>query len=165
MYKRLFILCPTDCLESIINDTFKHDNFFYTSLGNSFTSDNETIEYIKRLVIKHNIRRIYFVLSNDNQIIFDALGGQFFSEIRELKKFYCEISRQKEDSKVLWSRKNSQFSILSYYMNKKISELRLELNNSLNHSFEVNGLVYNKDVKAFEDIYPDLFCIKKYQIN
>ena len=35
METTLFLLCPTDCLESKINEEFKGDNLLYTSLANN----------------------------------------------------------------------------------------------------------------------------------
>lgn len=165
MRKCLYFLCPTDCLESIINNTFKCENYFYTSLGNSFVSDIETIAYIKETIRKHNIREIYFVLSNDNQIILDALGRQFFSGIRGLKKFYNEITRQKEHSEVSWQTDDRQFSVLSYYLNKKIKELQPELRNLLDHPIKIRGKIYNRQENAFKDIYSDLVCREKCYLN
>ncbi len=43
MQKRFFFICPTDCLEHTINTTFKYENYFYTSLGNSFNYNRKTI--------------------------------------------------------------------------------------------------------------------------
>ena len=165
MRKVLFLLCPTDCLEPIINSTFKYENYFYTSLGNSFVSDSETIKNIKELVRKHNIREIYFVLSNDNKIILDALGGQFFSDIRDLQNFYVEVIRQKEHSEVLWQTNNRQFSILSYYLNNKIKELRLELGHLSNLPIKINGKIHNREDHTFKQIYPDLICLEKHNLN
>lgn len=43
MHKCLYLVCPTDCLEPIINNTFKQEHYFYTSLGNAFVADSETL--------------------------------------------------------------------------------------------------------------------------
>ena len=74
MQKNLFLLCPTDCLESVVNHVFRNENYFYTSLGNSIVPEKRTLEYIEELITKHHITNVYFVLSNDNPIILDALG-------------------------------------------------------------------------------------------
>lgn len=157
-------MCPTDCLESIINHTFKHDNFFYTSLGNSFLADKETLEGIKKLIKKHRIRKIYFILSKDNKIILDALGKQLFSEFNGLKTFYGEITRLKEHSELLQV-DDLQFSVLSYYLNSKIKKLRLELSNLINYPIEINTQIYDKDAHIFMCIYSNLICVEKYYLN
>ncbi len=120
MQKCFFLICPTDCLESTINKIFKYENYFYTSLGNSFNYENKTLESIKKIIRKHKIKEIYFVISIDNKIILDAFGYQFFSEIRGLKKLYNEIISQKEESKISLQRGNDKFLVLSYYLNKRI---------------------------------------------
>ena len=66
MNSTLFVLWPTDCLESIINIEYKGKNYFYTSLGNTFTYDLTTLGFIKALIDKHTIRKIHFVLSDNN---------------------------------------------------------------------------------------------------
>ena len=161
MRNSLFLLCPTDCLESNINKTFKRQNYFCTSLGNSFAFEAETIAHIRGLVQKHHIQEIYFVLSEDNQIVLDALGGQFFSDIRGLEEFYGEIRKQKEHSEIVWQRGLHQFSVLSYYLNKKIKEL----NGLLNNTISIHGKIYNKYEDSFNDIYSDLICIEKHSLN
>ena len=161
MHKRLYLLCPTDCLEPIINNTFKYENYFYTSLGNSFASDIETLKGIKELVKNHSIKEIYFVLSKDNKIILDALGNQSFSGIKGLNNFYNEIRKQKKRSKVSAQIGNRQFSVLSYYLNKKVKELQLELN----HSIKISGKIYNRNKDMFTNTYANLICLEKHHLN
>ncbi len=164
MQKCLYLICPTDRLESIINNTFKCENYFYASLGNSFIFDSKTIEHIRQVIKKHNIRKIYFVLSKDNQIILDALGNQYFSNIKGLNNFYNEITKQKERSEIASKRSNRKFSLLSYYLNKKVKELQLQLNNLSNQPI-VSGKVYSRYQDAFTNIYSDLVCLDKYHLN
>ncbi|MEL6812437.1 MAG: hypothetical protein AAFP76_13985 [Bacteroidota bacterium] len=165
MDKNLFLVCPTDCLESIINETFKHDNYFYASLGNSFDADGKTLTALKELIKKHDLDTIYFVLSNDNRIILDALEGQFFSGVRGLDLFYHEIRRQKVKSDMSWHSEDKQLAILSYYLNKRIKELRLLLFSTFQDLIEIRGQIYNRKTKDFVEIYSDLICIEKYALN
>ncbi|MDC8005857.1 hypothetical protein POV27_17520 [Aureisphaera galaxeae] len=165
MHKTLFLLCPTDCLEAKVNNTFRQENYFYTSLGNSFVSNLETLRSIKELIEKHNIRKISFVLSNDNEIILDALEGQFFSGVRGLETFYNEIMEQKEHSDLSWRTGDRQFALLSYYLNKRIRELRLQLCSFFRFPFEINGRIYDRYDDTFIAIYSDLICIEKYSLN
>ncbi|MEX0360904.1 MAG: hypothetical protein AB3N10_07935, partial [Allomuricauda sp.] len=124
MQRSLYFVCPTDCLEPIINCTFGDKNHFYTSLGNSVVFDKHTIDYIEPLILKQNVKEIYFVLSISNSIIIDALENQNFVDIRGLNDFYDEVLRQKGHSEVLCRQDNRQFMILSYHLNKKIKELQ-----------------------------------------
>ncbi len=164
MHKCLYLLCPTDCLESVINEKYKNENYFYTSLGNSFAYDNDTIKHIKDTVYKNNIRNIYFILSIDNQIILDALGRQDFSHIRRLSSFYDEINHQKKYVKMSWRKGNIQFSVLSYYLNKKIKELNAVLNLSSN-PIKIYGKIYNRHYDIFSNIYSGLIYLEKHHLN
>ncbi|WP_422091300.1 hypothetical protein [Tenacibaculum ovolyticum] len=165
MQKHLYFLCPTDCLESVINNTFKHENYFYTSLGNSFVAENKTIESLSEVIIEHNIKEISFVLSNNNHIINDALGAQDFLRIKGLTRLYRQIKKQKEHSDMLWKTDYNQFIILSYYLNKKINELQLQLANLSKRHIKIGGKIYNKHTNSFTNIYADLICLQKHHLN
>ncbi len=166
MHKYLYLICPTDYLEHTINKTFKYENYFYTSLGNSFVHDDKTMEYIRQMIKKHGIGEIYFVLSMDNKIVLSALDNHEFSNIggRGLNNFYNEIARQNENSKMSSQRDNHQFSVLSYFLNKKIKELKLQLTNSSNIP-TIGGKIYNRNHGAFTNVYSDLVCLEKYHLN
>jgi len=165
MQKCLYLLCPTDCLEPIVNNTFKHENYFYYSLGNSFIVEDNTIECIERLIKKHNIKEISFVLSNNNHIVKDALGAQFFVKMRGLSSLYYEITKQKKYSEIFWDTDYSEFSIISYYLNGKIKELQLEFRNTFNYPLNINAKIYDRYNNAFRNIYSDLICIEKHYLN
>lgn len=165
MHRTLFLLCPTDYLESTINREFNQENYFYSSLGNSFVMDSETLESIKALIKKHRIQEINFVLSSNNKIIVDALGEQFFSDVKGLKTFYDEVILQRERSEFLWQTNNHQFSILSYFLNNKIKELKLALSDLTNDSIKIRGKIYNNDKNIFRNIYSNLICIEKHFLN
>lgn len=165
MSSALFLLCPTDRLESIINKEFKSENYFYTSLGNSFDINYETLTHLKKIVLKHDIRKIYFVLSDDNEIIFDALKGQLFSDIKGLKAYRDQILSQKQISNIFWQNDNDMFSVISYYLNRKINELYHELHNSLRIVIKISGKIYNRNINTFEDIHPTLICLEHYCLN
>lgn len=163
MQKSLYFICPTDCLETVINHRFKQKNYFYTSLGNSFNADNKTVERIQCVVQKHRIRKICFVLSNDNKIIEDALHHQDFSDMNGLRNFYAEISKQRKKTAII--SKNKQFTMLSYFLNKKIQELEINLASILNFPIEIFAKVYDRDCDTFTPVYSNLVCLEKHQLN
>lgn len=165
MQKRLFLLCPTDTLESTINKVSSGENYFYTSLGNSFDVDFETLSQLQELVEQQEICNIYFVLSDDNKIILDALGGQFFSGIRGLQKCYEEVKKQQRNSEVIDKKADAQFTILSYYLNRKIKELQIQLGHICKHNVSVGAKIYIKQEGAFRDIYSDLICLERNVLN
>ncbi|KAB1159433.1 hypothetical protein F7018_03740 [Tenacibaculum aiptasiae] len=165
MNKVLFLLCPTDCLETVVNDTFKYQNYFYTSLGNSFSPNHKTLDSLKELIIKNHIKNICFVLSNDNKIILDALGGQSFSNISGLDSFYNKITKEKRHSELVWLGDHRQDAIFSYFLNNKIKELQLSLGNFPRQSVKISGKVYNRYENNFKSIYSNLTCLKKHSLN
>ena len=85
MNTSLFLVCPTDCLETVINREYAGVNYFYTSLGNTSPNDLKTLETINDLIKRHNITKIYFVLSEDNKVILNSVKAQSFSKIRGLQ--------------------------------------------------------------------------------
>lgn len=165
MPKTLFLLCPTDCLESIINQRSTCENFFYTSLGNSFHMDTKTLECFKALITKHQIKAIYFVLSDDNKIVLDALTQQHFSGIKGLKTFYKDLTIQKNESQLLWTSKDAHFALLSYYLNTKIKALQQALVDVSISSLAIKGKIYHRENHTFKDIYSDLICLKTHHLN
>jgi len=165
MHKCLYLLCPTDGLETIIDTTFRHENYYYTSLANSLVFDYKTLHWIKEFLVKNNIKDIQFVLSKENQILSDALGHQFFSKLKGLDHLYNEIDKQYKRSKVLEQSGNCQFLIISYYLNKKIAKLQLKLNELLGYSINIRGKVYDRHQNTFVDIYSNLICLDKYHLN
>ena len=156
MKKHLFFVCPTDYLEPVINDYFNRENYYYTSLGNSIVFDYDTIYEIENLITKHDIREVSFVLSNDNSVIFDALGNQNFSEISGLDNLYCEVVKQKKRLETSWQIYNHQYLMLSYFLNKKVKELQFKLSDLLMDKIKISGKIYNSQEKVFTGIYFDL---------
>ena len=164
MQKHLYLLCITDCLETVINKTFFDDNYFYTSLSNSFLSENTSVTYIKNTVKKHKISKVSFVLASDNQIILDALGNQFFTEKGLFNYSYNEIIKNQKIARLL-TNKDAYFSVISYYLNEKIKALKNELDKALLFDIEVEAKIYDRTHHTFKNIYPDLVCIDRYCLN
>lgn len=165
MSKCLFLICPTDGLEYIIKNTFGYGNYFYNSLGNSFICDKATVSYLAKMVETHDIKAIYFVLSSNNKIVSDALGHQNFSNIKGLKSFYKEIRTQKECIEKAGPTYNFQFSLVSYYLNKKIKQLQSRLDGLEGYSLNIYGKVYDKANNKFRTIYTNLVCLQKHHLN
>ena len=111
MEKRLFLVCPTDFLEGIINQKFKSINFFYTSVGNSFCTDNKTIDNIKELVINHGIKNIDFILSLDNTFVSNTYSQEIKLRDTILNKYQQEIKEKKQQSKII----DQEEKIKTYY--------------------------------------------------
>jgi len=165
MHSKLYLLCPTDCLESVINNFYESENYFYTSLGNSVVFSDAVIHQITKLVHQNKITEICFVLSHDNKIINDAIENQDFIAVRGLNTFYKKINSQKEYSQILSQTHYNHYFMVSYYLNGKIKELNLKLQNRIKHSITFSGKIYNRFENTFSTIYSELILIEKHQLN
>lgn len=164
MKKRLFLVCPTDCLEGIINQKFKSINFFYTSVGNSFSIDNKTVDNIKELVIKYDIKNIDFILSLDNTFISNNSYLEIKLKDSILNRYQQEIKEKKEQVKIIDQEENNQYLLLSYILNDKIKQLEHQLADCI-EKIKIGAKVYNRDVNDFENIYSELINFQKYNMN
>jgi len=165
MNKLLYFTCPTDRLEPVINNTFKQENYYYTSLGNSTPFDDDLLKQLKKIIVTKEINKISFVLSNDNKILADALGSQNYSTIKGLNNFYYQIKMYKENAKALWRGRYNQLLILSYHLNNKINELKCGLNDVLTEELLINGEIYNRQKNVFCNIHSELLCLGYESFN
>ncbi|MAJ32660.1 MAG: hypothetical protein CMC18_08490 [Flavobacteriaceae bacterium] len=162
---RLFLVCPTDFLESKINEVnYNSNNYFYTSLGNSLNTDFKTLLHIKEILNKHSIDEVHFVLSPSNKIILDALKGQRFSRIRNMGNFYKKINQLKAH-KICKTQDGTEYLSISFYLNKKVKEVQQFLNISSSTPIKVTGLIYDSKRAEFENIYPVLYGLEYFQLN
>ncbi|MEM6542183.1 MAG: hypothetical protein AAF634_13555, partial [Bacteroidota bacterium] len=148
----LFFICPTDCLELVINRKFGNNNCYYTSVCNSVVFNQNTTRQIKSLILENNITEISFVLSNANPIMRDALENKHFYGIRGLDHIYDTIAKQKKYSEMFWQKNNCLFTILSYYLNERIKNLRSQLDRFQLGQIQINGKIYDQNENVFEDI-------------
>jgi len=162
MTKRLFFICPTDFLETRINNNFKGDNYFVTSLGNSIGLDANQVDQISTLIITKDIKEVNFILSDNNRIIQDANGKQKFSYISGLDKFYDEITSEKIYSTHLWKKKTFNNTILSSHLVNRSKDLQLKLENWHIHYLRIKILIFNSKTQDFNHIRYNLL---DFQIN
>ena len=165
MKKCLFIICPTDCLEPIINKIFDCENYFYTSLGNTFCDDTKTIQYLNGIVQKHAIRDICFVLSCDNVIVLDALRNSELSSIPYLKHLHKDMNHQQSKLNFITTEDSYLFTVLSYHLNEKIKTLNFQLSDRQKQTVRVTGKIYNRKQEIFTSIYSNLICLEQYHLN
>ena len=157
-------MCPTDCLETSINEKFKSENYFYTSIGNSFNLDKMSMEHIKKLIVKHKIKNIDFVLSLDNSFISYVLNKRFNLQDKGLKKYQENINKKKIQAKIIDQKVNHRYLLLSYILNDKIKELKVKLADSI-VLITINGKIYDKKLDDFTYIYSELINLEKHNMN
>ncbi len=63
----LFLICPTDYMENILNSTYREKAFFYTALGADFSWDNSTQLKLIELIESQNVTQIVFVVKSTNR--------------------------------------------------------------------------------------------------
>lgn len=165
MQKHLYMVCPTDHLEPIIDSSFKGLKAFYTSLGNTMAMDRLTLKQIAVQIEKDNIQEITFVLSEDNHIVLDALNHQNFIEITTLKKAYPHFVKHQKTVTDSWQVHFQHAMILSYHLNEKIKELKRGLQGFPISQPLINGKLYSKAYRNFRQIYPHLTCINTAHLN
>ncbi|MEN0050268.1 MAG: hypothetical protein AAF806_24595, partial [Bacteroidota bacterium] len=127
--------------------------------------NRSVIGQLTKLIRENNIQTIEFILSNDNCIVLDGLGNQNYIYVRSLKKFYQQIIRQKESSETSWQSVDTQFLILSYYLNEKINELKLKLEDAIESQLKISDQIYNQQKESFTNIYSNLICQKHAILN
>ena len=165
MSKCLYMICPTDFMESAIDRSFDGQKYFYSSLGMSLAMDNDMLSDIVEVIQKYDIKEITFVLSEDNSIILDALNNQEFSTIRGLKESYDQIHEYNYIALHNWRSYNPHFIFLSYYLNRKIEELHDALRDLLTGPLVINGKLYSLAYDSFRTICPPLACINSASLN
>ncbi|MEL6674957.1 MAG: hypothetical protein AAFR61_22305 [Bacteroidota bacterium] len=165
MGSQLNFICPTDHLESIISHTFGGTHYFLSSLGNSLAFDLETLEKIEELILEKNIRKVSFFLSDDNQILSDALSGQSLKKLVSLPGFYDQINQKKARSEELWTHNTSHSFIISYHLKQKINELTLRLGDPYFEAIDIEAKIYKRQKNLFQDIYPDLILQNQINLN
>ena len=161
----LYFVCPTDCIEPIINETFKTNNFFFTSLGNSIDMNWSVIEKVKSMIDEMNISDIRFVLSDQNQIVLDAIQCQKFAGIRGLQSMYLKMHDSRSDLMAFNKTGKYNYILLSHHLNSQINILKRELDYCQYEPIQVSGRLYNKEENLFYNISSEIVCSGHYSLN
>ena len=95
MFNKLYFICPTDNIESIINSKLNDNNFYITSLANSITFNYDFIKELHSIIESKKISEITFVLSDDHKLINDAIENKEYenyqiSRLFESKNFVAD---------------------------------------------------------------------------
>ena len=165
MRKHLFFICPTDALELVINNTYKEENYFFSSLANSIEFNKEVSETINALIETKSITEISFVLSKDNVLLLDALNRQHFKTIKSLHPLYTAVKSQKRKLSHLWKKEHIPIPIMSYYLHSKIEELQITIDLWIAHRIKINCKVYHHENDIFSTICPQLIYGKRLHLN
>jgi hypothetical protein len=165
MNRCLYMICPTDHLESVINNRFTEACYFYTSLGNMTSLNERTLRQIVELIEKNDIQEITFILSTDNNILLDALNNQCFIETRGLNKAYGDFLKYKTQIAEIWSTHRKKDLIISYHLHQKIKVLRTGLSEFLLNIPDINGQIYSKSNNSFRPIHSPVVFLNYCQLS
>jgi len=165
MQKHLFFVCPTDNLESVINFKFKHENYFLTSLGNSFEFNKDNVKEINTLIRRFKITEIIFILAENNKVIHSALNNQEFSHISGITALNREITSQKKILKKLWEPRNLSIPIISFHLINKVKELKIKMRNLSIDQLKVRAKIYRSQENIFTEIHRDLLFREQFVLN
>ncbi len=61
--------------------------------------------------------------------------------------------------------KNTHIPIISYLLDKKVTELKPKINKWLIEGITINAKVYHREKGIFNEVNQDLFNIKYFSIN
>ncbi len=164
MQRHLYFICPTDNLESVINKAFRQENYYITSLGNSILFDDKTVAEINKLLDSKDIKRVSFVLSQNNRVVLEAMEMKS-AESNGLNDFQNKIKRQKNYAHGIWNGNDHQFLTLSYHLNDKIKELRSALSCLRIDPPNINAIIYDRSGDTFKSIYSDLIHENSVSVN
>ncbi len=78
----LFLICPTDHMEHVLNQTHGKKAYFYTALGANFCWDLVTQESIIKLIESRNISQIIFITKYTNQFYQEMVTSKGHSLFR-----------------------------------------------------------------------------------
>lgn len=62
----LFLICPTDHIESVLRQTCNSEAFFYTALGANFRWDTDTQQNLISIIENQKITKVVFITKNTN---------------------------------------------------------------------------------------------------
>jgi len=164
MFNKLYFICPTDNIESIINSKLNDNNFYITSLANSITLNYNFIRELYLIIESKKIREITFVLSDDNRLINDILENKDNKNIRSLDHLNLEIYSYKNFFKKELTISEIRLYIISYLLNQKKNELK-NITDSLGLKLDINAKVYNKEVNEFTKVKSKLINMEFFNLN
>ncbi len=164
--KTLFLICPTDFLETTINSRFKGDNYFYSSLGNSFQlSDDLLFGQIKEFLLDKSINRIMLVLKDSNTFFSGKLNESDANSIACIKDIQKDTLKNKTEIAKFSGDLNTQKKLaISKYLNRKTRLLENQLKDEFS-SINVKAQLFIEADESFEDVFNPLITEIVFSLN
>jgi len=165
MSAHLYFICPTDFIESAINESFKGAHYFVTSLGNSIAFDLNKIEEITSFIKSQQIKHITFILADNNQIVLDAWTNRRHSDIHGIGTFYNKVTQKQSSLQNFWSKSVFGSPILASHLNMKIKELKAQLNSDLLRTLHIDAKIFIRHLNAFSSLHCALYDVDHFCLN
>ena len=165
MLKHLYFICPTDNIETIIENTFSNTNYYLSSLGNTINFDQGFIEEVNAQIRAKGISEITFILSDTNRIILDLYSLEEKKSMENIDKFFSNQRKNKEDKAISEHEAVFHSQLIATYLYSKIRELQLAMSESSYNHLKVNAQVYNRQMNMFTKIKNSTACYSSFSIN
>ncbi|WP_158250358.1 hypothetical protein [Aquimarina sp. I32.4] len=149
----LFLICPSDHMESILNQSFNCRAFFYMALGANFNWDVKTQENLINFIKDQEIEEVIFIVKVTNlfykkTLKFTDRKISFPLEKALIKPEYGISSHYKNQKNTV----SKLISLASYHLQKQKKHLlsTFLLGKVLRkNDITVKGFVYDPDYKTF----------------
>lgn len=165
MEQNLYFVCPTDHIESTINNEFSEKNYYCSSLGNSIVFDKTMMSELRTMLESRSIDKISFVLSDDNCFIQNVMRGRNSSKIPALSDVYQEILSEKDTSELLWRKCDLQAMVIARLLQRKMDELQVKLDSASLGGVQLEGKIYFRQQRIFHTIDPKISDRKPFNLN
>ena len=166
MSKCLYMVCPTDLLEPILDLSSDELNYFYSSLGNNLALDKKIFEEISLTIEKEGIIEIIFAISENNRIVLDALSNQNLKNLRGINSSYNKLLFLKKQTIGFWGNDHNNILYISYFINEKISQLKSGLGQHLKNLPIIKGKNFSsREKNTYKKIPLQQLFIPRIRLN
>ena len=164
MAKHLFLICPLDFLEFEIRKNYKDKCFFYSSLGNSISYNNQTIDELIDLIKNEEISLVSMVMSNENEIISNSLKKAKILSVGTKKQYQHQIIGYETVVNEIWEKCDVKSVLTARYLEDKIMELKDELK-KFDFNLEMNPVLYDRKSNTFSNVTEHYTKIQTFHLN
>lgn len=161
---RLFFTCPTDFLETTIENTFQEEKLFKKVLANSLDFESNELDEIMTIVASRDVDEVTFVLSSENRLFTEGMSEIPFNNLKGVSSF-CKQFTGPEDAIGKDQESNVLEPIMSYYLLQKVERFCQCLKQKKVSDVIVNALVYCSITNAFQEVVASGKSKQALQVN
>lgn len=165
MVNQLFFVCPTDGIESLINEKLGRENYFVSSVGLSFSICLDFLDELFLLINENNIGKITLVLSDQNRVFLDAIDEIDLNQIVGLSGQGKDVLSQYKSDRIHWKTSDLRIPILSKFLEERMNDLKAELEKWYLNDIEINSKIFRTKSNELMITPSGLFERKIYNLN